>query len=54
MIYAGLKVCTCGYNYGGRMQNTYLVKNDIMFVSRAILSGIILGLHVDQLVLGTP
>jgi len=33
----------------GHMQNTYL-QNNIVFVSWVILSGIILGPHVDQLV----
>jgi len=36
------------------MPNTYLAKNEFMFVSRVIFSGIILRPHVDQVVIGTP
>jgi len=35
------------------MQNTYLW-DILMFVSQVIFSGITLGLHVNQLVTGTP
>jgi len=50
----GLQQGTCGYNYVSHMQNTYSAKNDIKFVSQVIFSGITLGPHVDQLVIGMP
>ena len=45
---------TCGYHYGSRMQDTYLAKNNFIFISWVMFSVIILEPHVDQLVISTP
>jgi len=53
MIHERSQAGTCGHNYGSRMQNTYLAKNEFMVVNPGNFSGIILGPHVEQLVIGT-
>jgi len=54
MIHEWIAAGTCSYNYGSTYAQHLLHDDDIMFVSQVIFSGITLGPHVNQLVIGTP
>ena len=54
MLHVWIAEGTCTMYATWCMQNTYLSKNDIIFVSQVIISGIILGPHVHLVVIGMP
>jgi len=53
IIHEWIAVGTCSYNYGSTYAKHLHHEDDIMFLSQVIFRGIILGPHVDQLVIGS-